>query len=268
MLKEPFFQLKPQKLELVDGFALNTKDLEEEMKQFNGGIDISTMQYGEGGPDELYRGLVRFFYNENSRMENRDAIMNMALKYPGTTEPSSVLIESKEELMNLMLATYQVSHFHFILGMKYKLKGTFPEGCCSRSTTNEGISLMDLGFPQTTILSSDGPDHLPQKERWVHFYNGIPFVYKDILGSVIVDPTSNQYKHELGNNAVFLKLGAEWKYHINPNDKRNFYPKTICSLDILKDKPEAIETRRYHHRQPKAHFNKAFNNPIRVPFNL
>jgi len=168
-------------------------------------------------------------------------------------------LASIDELTAHMLLAYQVSHFHYILGKREPLKGTFPYQCCGPSARSVMMSLIHFGFPNAAYGYSDNNDH---------GYTILPFVMESrkIQGVVVVDPTSDQlWKTEHPRNAVFIKLGVRWEYITNWEEGADLYPDLVCSFDLLKSKPNMdISDSFEYHPDAEQYFLEAFSNPVTV----
>ncbi len=240
-------RIKTAPTTLSDGYFLNTLVLEQEMKK-RSGIDITSSQFEV---DDAYLMQYVPFFEE----EDKDRIKKLTDNYKNINSPCSMAISSLEELSEVMTKVHEVSHYHYILGKKHNLKGSFPEYCCSRSSKNVVLSLYEIGFPNAAQVRS----------RSDHAYVILPFVFakENITGSIIVDPTYDQLQFNSKiRNAVFVKMGNNWEY-TEAITGRDLSPGIICAIDsIKKSQLESIEG--YHDRAE--FFRQAFNNPVKINY--
>ena len=206
---------------------------------------------------EYYRLLVpHFFGGEDSPDE--ESLSQIVSKYPAITSPCSMYLDSIEELSEHMVLGYQVAHFHYILGKGYNLRGSFPSMCCGLSSRNVMMSLIELGYPNAAYAYSQKCDH---------GYTILPFVFgkKKSQGTIVIDPTSDQlWLDPHDRNAVFIKMGSSWEYRTDWKDGGNLFPNRICSIDIVREKPDKFIDRSYYHVGGKKYFRKAFSNQILI----
>ncbi len=242
--------------ELKDGYKLDSLALEKEMVYNNGGIDLSNIDTEHLGPDRTYKKLVPHFSKHGWYL--KEDVLSTANKYPEIKKPCSMSLESLDELASHMATGYQVSHFHYILGRKHNLKGSFPHFCCGLSSRNVMLSLIELGYPNATYAYSDVNDH---------GYVLLPFVFEkeNINGSIVIDPTYDQlWNKPAERNAVFVKLGSVWEYKTDWANKGDLYPTKSCSIATLRKIPKNLTRFRRYHRGGESFFRKAFSNPVKL----
>lgn len=254
-----FYKLESAKLEKVkDGACLDTLLLEEEMQKYNGGVYLSKIRYGEAhGNEEQCKKFVPFFTNRDDLRKEED-VLRVVNKHEEQKEPCAMIVNSIDELAEHMSNAYQVSHFHYILGMKYGFSGFFPQNACGQSSRNLMIALIDHGYKNAAIASSSAD----------HGYIVLPFVLtqdeKDIKGSIVVDPTSDQLGIE--RNAVFIKIGNWWQYRTRwrRHPGKNLFPDLLASIEVIRKNVDSLLDPKYHHKYPKIFFDKAFSNPVEI----
>ncbi len=241
---------------LTDGAALDTLVLEEEMKQYNGGITLSKMgPCSYMGEDIIASVLPHFSPRADFSDEEISKIVD---KHPNITEPCSMALSSLKELSEHMLVGYQAAHFHYILGKTHNLKRSFPYWCCGVSSVNVMLSLIELGYPNAAYAFAKGYDH---------GYVILPFtIKKHIQGTVIIDPTYDQLGDKNTRNAVIIKLGSTWEYKTKWKGGSNLFPNRIWSIDILKETPYPFNYD-FHHQNGEQYLERAFSNPVKIPKN-
>ncbi len=259
-----FFELDILPETIEDGMSLDTVVLEQEIQDHNGGINIADPHQNYVIQEKFLRQFVPHFYNEYTDPTGKE-ILTIIDRYKDITGPCSILVDSVQDIQDLMTIGYQVAHFHYILGKKHNLKGKFPRGCCGVSSRNVILSLIEMGYPNAAYLYSNNTDD--------HGYVALPFVFKnkDIQGSVIIDSTSDSLCLDKINtrNDVFIKLGTKWEYTSNGT---NLFPIKICAIDTLKEISESIHLVGilddfYSHENGEEYFKKAFANPLPIPIN-
>lgn len=255
-MASPFFTLQslPVPERIVNGLSLDTLVLEKEMQQYNGGIDLATlpMSHREGDDQFLKQFVPQFAIGEGSR--NEEKVRTMTKKYLTITAPCSMVISNTEELWEHMLRAYQIAHFHYILGRKYLLKGTFPHNCCGLSSNNVMLSLQQWGYTNTSRAST----------AYDHGYDIMPFVLPEqkLEGVIVIDPTYNQLWSKTDTrNAVFVKLGIPYQYTTEWAKGANLFPRLICSLDVVRKTPHELWNIDYYHTAG-LYFQTVFSNPI------
>jgi hypothetical protein len=243
--------------EVRDGMSLDTAVLEEEMKLYNGGIDLSTLDPEHSQGDErLFKQYVPVFGIKD--VYSTKNILKTANKYPDIDGPCAMSLKDTSELEEHMIIGYQTAHFHYILGRKHNLRGSFPRLCCGVSSLSIMMSLMTVGYPNAAYAYSKTCDH---------GYVILPFIIRNenILGSILIDPTSNQlWKAENIRNAVMIKIGTEWEYRADWQNGGNMFPDRICSIDIMRKAPEDISETAYYHKDARVYLTEAFNNPVMI----
>jgi len=247
---EGFFKLNMQKIKLVDGFALNTIALEKEMQKHTG-INLSESNF-DNINEELLRKYVPFFEDDDS-----EKIRKLTEKYPSINSPCSMFVNSIEELTVHIEKAYQISYFHYVLGKKYNLRGSFPDFCCTKSSRNLLLSLFEAGYPNAALVDAVGRDHR---------YDILPFIMtknaKDVIsGTLIIDPTHDQmpFCSEI-RNEIIIRLGSKWEYKDSKGGK-NLYPRIVCSLDSIRQSLGKGMDNAYYSEE---YFQKAFANPIKL----
>lgn len=260
MFKAPFFELKGIKEpRLEDGFSLDTLLLEEEMRQYNGGIDLASVDSTTNINEKLCRRFVPSC-SDRRDVPSKSEVLGIADLYPEVDSPCSMSIDSTSELADHMSAAYQVAHFHYILGKRYDLKGSFPKWCCGRSGRSVMLSLLTLGYPNAAYAYSDLHDH---------GYTILPFVFssKGVCGALLIDPTFDQTQksdeHPI-RNPVFLKLSDRWEYRNGWANRHDLFPDKICAIDTLRINSSDITNLKYYHQNSAQYFDKAFANSIKL----
>jgi len=254
MAKPRFFKLEVTPTpRLRDGFSLDTLVLEQEMKRNNGGVNLTRVTKDTPIDEKLCRRFVPFF-----ECEDQDVIRALTSRYGEIDSPCAMIVNSEEELATHLSTAYQVAHFHYILGKKHNLKGSFPDLCCGRSSRSLMLSLMDFGYPNATYAYSN---------RYDHGYTLLPFVLGDkkISGSILIDPTHDQLWDKTDiRNAVMLKLGPKWEYRNGWAHGADLFPDRICTIDIIRKIPNNISDDDLYHRDGEKSLNQAFANPVKV----
>ncbi len=174
MMPEPLFELEgaavPKSLSDLKNLSLDTVVLEGVMKENNGGVELRDLPSNHSAGDEqLARQHVPHFYRGYPNEEEVERIKETVNKFSEITGPCSMLVGSPQELVAHMLAGYQVSHFHYILGKKANIKGSFPKYCCGTSSLNVMLSLIELGYPNAALA---------ENREFGHCYVILPFVTK------------------------------------------------------------------------------------------
>ena len=255
-IRNPFAELKNACIpRIADGVSLDTRVLEEEMRGVNGGIELADLKPNHGrADDDALRQYVPHFGVDIYKKEEISGIVD---KFPAVAGPSSMVVGSADDLSEHMAVAYQLSHFHYILGKKHNLKGSFPKNCCGMSARSLMLSLIELGYPNAAYAYSTRRDH---------GYTLLPFVLEgeDIKGTIVVDPTSDQlWNGQAGKrNDVFIKLGDKWEYKTDWGLRGNLFPNTICSIDILRRNPENLGNENRYHAGGTDYLRKAFSNPL------
>ncbi len=256
-----FFELENTKISrLNDDVKLDTLLFEKEMKQYNGGLDLTKITSKTNIDSQKYLKFVPHFYDPNDDLDHI-AVQRTLNKHSTVFGPSAMIVDSIEDLSKHMSVAYQVSHFHYILGKKYNLKDSFPESCCGVSARNVTLSLIELGYANAADAFGIKHDH---------DYVILPFVLpnKDIYGTIIVDPTYDQrwgtcdVKELNLRNVVLLKLGSEWKY--TREKEHDLFPNGVCSIDILRTIGDTSCAFEKCHNNTKRYLEKAFSNPITI----
>ncbi|TKJ16929.1 hypothetical protein CEE44_00125 [Candidatus Woesearchaeota archaeon B3_Woes] len=103
---------------IYDGISLDTVVLEQEMQTNNGGVDIADPYQNYVIQEDFLRQFVPHFFTDES---NPDCSENLAIanKYPDITSPCSILVDSVQDVQDIMAIGYQVAHFNYILGKKH-----------------------------------------------------------------------------------------------------------------------------------------------------
>ncbi len=227
----------------------------------NGRIDLNNISSRQRIDEEVCRSYVPHFFG-GRHPPNRYTILNLVNRYPGVSGPCSMNVDSIEELAGHMAAGYQVSHFHYILGKKYDLKGSFPNWCCGTSSRSVVLSLIEFGYPNATYAYS---------RRFDHGYVLLPFVLEKegVTGSIVIDPTYDQlWKRPHGRNAVFIKLGVMWSYRTDWKKGGDLFPDNLCSIDTMRLTPDDISDLDYYHKYGIDFFEEAFANPLPVGYRI
>jgi len=247
--------------ELRDGEGLDTLVLEQEMIGNNGGLDLSKLDPEQIVGDDLYELFVPHFWNGKGK-RGEEKVIELTNRYPDIKKPCSMSLSSAEELFKHMSIGYQVAHFHYILGKKHNLKGSFPRMCCGLSSRNVMLSLMEFGYPNATYAYSNSGGH---------GCTILPFVIergwtrRSIKGTIVIDPTSDQLWDKPGvRNAVFLKLGKKWEYRTDWRGGADLFPDEFCSIDVVREIPNDLEKKKYSRHEAKDYFRKAFSNPVKI----
>ncbi|MBN2095683.1 MAG: hypothetical protein JW727_06540 [Candidatus Aenigmarchaeota archaeon] len=253
--KVEFPPLKAAKIaDISDSAGFNTLALEREMVAYNGGINLSHIKTLWRHDGKLQLKYVPCFKADELYEKG---LLETAELYPSIDGPCSMIINSKEELEEVMSKCYQVSHHHYILGKRHNLKGLFPKDCCGTSSRSVAFSLMEHGFPNAAFGYS---------LKAGHGYVLLPFVTKDegIEGCVITDPTYNQSDavDPWVRNPVFIKLGSKWKDTTEWGDNDNMFPQYVLGLDVLKESPPRIDSLAYYWNIGSLYLGNAFSNPI------
>jgi len=266
MNSNAFFKLKNiSKPKSVNGFSLDTELLEKEMTPLNGGIDLKRLSnavlYQIAGDDELLRKYVPFF--QTFGMAD---LKKMADKYP-ISKPCAMSVDSLDELAEHMAIGYQVAHFHYILAKKHYMKKErsnqkFPDGCCGMSSMNVAMSLMSLGYPNSSYAYTSDFDH---------GYVVLPFVLNNtnLKGSIIIDPTSDQlWKDRRERNAVFLRTGSKWEYRTEWRGGADLFPTRVFSIDVIKINHnlrfDEYDDYPFYASIGGYFFQRAFDNPVKL----
>lgn len=161
--------------------------------------------------------------------------------------PCSITLNNEAELEKMVLDAYNLSYMHYILGCEKNLKGSFPNYCCGISSNNLQYSLMSLGYPNALRVRNSEFDH---------DYVILPFIYKDQIGVVLADPTSDQLwkKHKnRPRNVVSVYLGNKWSYETDWKSGANLYPTKVEYF------PEIIKS-----VDMEIFLKNAFSNPIEL----
>lgn len=262
MTNQRFFQLNSiHTLQLKDGAGLDALLLEKEMKKYNGGIDLSKINSIDIKDTAVYRQFVPYYYDVYAS-PIKEEILSLTEKYPDVVGPCSMSINSLEELYTHISIAYQISHFHYILGKRNNMRGSFPNLCCRPSSRNIQFSLMEFGYSNVACTYSKN----------YHGYTILPFILEkeNIQGTIVVDPTSDQLwslsnkQYDVKRNAVFIKLGDEWSYSCDWKDGKDLFPDYICSIDILRKNPNDVSDENNYYVGGKEYLQKAFSNPINI----
>ncbi len=241
---------------LVDGISLNTQVLEEDLKPVNGGVNLSRVKTRRLRRDNFYLNFVPHFGADEKTEEE---ILKIIDKFPEIDSPCSMEVKNLDELSRHMLNAYVISHFHYILGKKENLKGSFPELCCGIWGISVALSLIEFGYPNATYVYSNKHDHA---------YSLLPFVLgmEGLEGSIVIDPTSDQlYNGRIRpRNAVFIKMGDKWEYKTDWANGADLFPDRFCSMNILRMTPKDILRHQAYYRNSQEFFMTAFSNPVLV----
>lgn len=161
--------------------------------------------------------------------------------------PCSIKLNHVEELEKMVLDTYKVSYMHYILGRKYNMSDSFPDGCCIRSSGNLAYALMYLGYPCAMSVES----------KFYHRYVILPFICEKEKGVILVDPTSDQlwknYENKPKNMVTVFFGGNEWDY-ITPWE--NWANLKIKEVEYFPAEFEDITAEDL--------LKKAYSNPIKI----
>lgn len=136
--------------------------------------------------------------------------------------PSSMFYEDGDALVKDILTIYQLSYFHYILGKRNKMKGSFPSYCCGQSSKNLITAMWEAGIVAAVIVRSN---------RYDHTYLAVPFVVKGgTEGIILVDPTSDQLINDSKKkvrNSIQILPAIGWEYRTDWRGGRNLYPEEV-----------------------------------------
>ncbi len=193
-----------------------------------------------------------------SRTKDRDFdyVKKTLDKFPDINTPNSMLINSDLELFEHALFAYQVSNFHYILAKGHNMKSDFPKLCCSISSVNLSLSLLEHGYSNATYVYNAYADHA---------YSVLPFVYpkRNLTGVILIDPTNDQADKNNSKNLVLLKFGDEWSYKNNWSMNAELFPERASSIDVRRKLTHDFDGTKYHKDVIKF-LKQAYANPVMV----
>src|SRR3989338_4367787 len=199
-LAEPFIPVPGIGLKEIADFSLITSVYAHEM------AGNSMLPERPESLDEVCENLCRdlvplFVYEEESWDENLDRLKE---RLPQSRNPTSIKVESLEQLEACTLAAFEVAYAHYLLGKEYGVKGHFPFRCCGISARNVFLSMLFHGFHSAAYAAVKGVDHA---------YVILPFVWRNVQATIRIEPTAEQmYNDHAPKVAVAVLLGSRWQY--------------------------------------------------------
>jgi hypothetical protein len=238
--------------EKLSKFSLDTLLMEEEMRTRNGGIELASLKAGHKIVDEEH--MLKFVPHFDNHGLDRTDVNEAKTLYRDIETPCSMLIENREELKRHIMVVYQVMYYHYVLGKKHNIKGSFPHSCCGYSASAITRALLAFGYANAVKAASSKHDHA---------YDILPFVIPEekVRGCLLLDPTYDQlWKRENTNkrNMIFIKIGTEWAYRTGWKGGTSMFPDKITYLQPYGSYTTTI------YSETIDFLKKAFTNPIRL----
>jgi hypothetical protein len=184
-------------------------------------------------------------------------------KYSSVPGFCSMDIDSMEDLSKHIRDIHEISYSHYAWAKEANLEGSFPNSCCGSSSRNICLTLMDKGYPNSSIVSNGEHDHT---------YVALPFLLREKRekGFVIVDPTSDQLftdKKNAPRNNLFVFFGGRWSYETDWGDGGDLFPydrgeSGFSNLHTLRKHPDSWIY--MEEEEIGKYFREVFKNPVKL----
>ncbi len=227
-------------------------------------IILQNLKNGETTPFQRTLEENVFFKQEDKHFP-KDIENRILIKYEKIPKFCSAIINERIDLSNHIKNIYEISYLHYAWAKVNNLDGGFPNYSCESSSINLFLTLMEKGYPNSSIFCS-GNDHA---------YVALPFLFgkKRKQGFIIIDPTSDQLfkdKENAPRNNLFVVWGKNWKYITDWENGANLYPdpeySRFANLDTLSGQQKL--TRINMQFGLNKYFRKVFENPVDIVVNF
>jgi hypothetical protein len=162
-----------------------------------------------------------YYSNEGHKLE---LFAEKAEKFFGIVrKPTAMFYNNAKEMQKCVFLMYQLSYAHYVLGMHYSMKNSFPHYCCGISSGNLLVALWRAGVA-SAVVANDSRDN--------HCYVIVPFALNDLKtkGVILIDPTSDQLTRDLAQrvrNNIRIFTSKKWIYKSDWSQGSNLYPSTV-----------------------------------------
>ena len=246
MIPKPFERLTIPLRDLADAFATERdyaaphRELELQMKQYNGNLDI--------------RKYVNMSFDRFSLVPPHTCTHPMSTISLGETErqkgayssPCAMKINSLEELTDTMSVVYSVAHFKYV--DDFQTHDVSPELYNSILTKAIARVLVGLGYSNASVGMTETLQGID--------YVVMPFIGpKGQEGVIFVDPTHNIVEDEVPTG-LYLRFGRNWTFTVNEYD---LTPHTVKAI-VEKDGKEV-----YGNHSRSQFLQQAYSNVLELP---
>jgi hypothetical protein len=257
------YDVKRIPMKTINSFSIIPRVYEKELDD-KYGIILSELKNGrESGFKGDLEKNVSFnggFYHSTRKINNK-----ILKKYKSIPGFCSMIVENEEELMEHVKNIHELSYNHYVFGKgsgMENLRGRFPNFCCSPSSKNNLLNMMEKGYPNASFFYSSHGGHA---------YNGLPFLFgkNQEKGFIVVDPTSDQLfkdKESPPRNNLFVVSGDKWEYKTDWANGNDLFPglkdySGFSNLNTLRNIPNSeihvsMDINKY--------FEEVFKNPVKV----
>lgn len=248
--------------ETLSSFSIVPRVYEAELDD-KYGISLGALRKGEASG---FRGNLEknVFFSRGLNHSIRQIEDRILKKYEGVPGFCSMNVEDEGQLWEHVRNIHELSYSHYVFGKEKSMRGSFPDSCCTRSSINLFLTLMERGYPNASVFLSGYGRH-------GHVYVGLPFVFgeKQEKGFVIADPTSDQLfddKKNAPRNSIFVAPGAKWEYKTDWAYGADLFPGSdngskFANLHTLR----TIQASPVHGSMGvEKYFGEVFKNPVDV----
>ncbi len=194
------------------------------------GLELKLMQKNSMNDSlrDVAKTLVNYFTIEHKRIIRKNIKEMLPPQiYEKFKVPSSISINTDQELKKVIEHMHKVSYYHYALAKDFGWEKIgidkvhkFPEYSCGNASKNVAISLFNDGYI-SAVEAHDSEDD--------HAYVILPVIFKGNKSVIILDPTSDQLfldkSKKIPNKIFFSK--PSWTYITDWHDGANLYPDQV-----------------------------------------